>query len=180
VGPEETRERRSKDKVVDTRGKKLMKIFNKAGLFVTNGVGAEADFTFENTSNGRSVIDLIWVSTASKVGECEEWSEASCCVSEHSMVAVDIEGQREESVVRKRKTGWNRVTKEWKEEGTQRWHRWRHENEQRPVEEMWQAGRGCSRRRQQDWWGKRKAESRSTMKEYGASMYKGWWRPRTG
>ena len=139
VGPEETRERRSKDKVVDTRGRKLMKIFNKAGLFVTNGVGAEADFTFENTSNGRSVIDLIWVSTASKVGECEEWSEASCCVSEHSMVAVDIEGQREESVVRKRKTGWNRVTKEWKEEGTQRWHRWRQENEQRPVEEMWQS-----------------------------------------
>ena len=37
------------------------------------------------------------------------------------MVAVEIQSQSEEKVVKVRKEGWNRVNKEWKEEGTQRW-----------------------------------------------------------
>jgi len=140
VGPEQAKMRRSKDKEVDTRGRKLMKTLGKTGLFVINGVGEEADFTCENNNKGRSVIDLIWVSASAKVGDCEEWSEASCCISDHSMIAVEIEGQSEEPVVKKqRKTGWNKATKEWKEEGAQRWQRWKQENEQRSAEEMWKS-----------------------------------------
>ena len=51
VAKEEARERKSQDKVVDARGKRLMKLMNKAGLYVVNGVKEEADFTFEH-SNG--------------------------------------------------------------------------------------------------------------------------------
>ena len=114
VAKEEARERRSQDKVVDARGKRLMKLMNKAGLYVVNGVKEEADFTFEHANGeGASVIDLIWVSESAEVGTCEEWSEASCCIGDHSLVAVDIQGRIEEVEVKKRKEGWNKVTEEW-------------------------------------------------------------------
>ena len=137
VAKEEARERKSQDKVVDARGKRLMKLMNKAGLYVVNGVKEEADFTFEHANGeGASVIDLIWVSESAEVGTCEEWSEASCCIGDHSLVAVDIQGRIEEVEVKKRKEGWNKVTEEWKKEA-EPWFEWSEDKKDIQVDKLW-------------------------------------------
>jgi len=53
------RERRSKDKVENSRGRTLMKEMNEAGLYLMTGVGSEAEFTFEhaNKEKGGEVDD---------------------------------------------------------------------------------------------------------------------------
>ena len=54
---------RSRDKVENRRGRTLMREMNEAGLYLMNGVGNEADFTFEHVNKeGKSTIDLMWLS----------------------------------------------------------------------------------------------------------------------
>ena len=106
VGRKEVRQRRSEDLEVDGRGKALMKAMNRSGMCVVNGVKDKADYTYECRTGG-SVIDLIWVPEATKAGVCEEWAEASCCIGDHALVAVEIQGYSEERVTKPRKEGWN-------------------------------------------------------------------------
>ena len=91
VGRKEVRQRRSEDLEVDGRGKALMKAMNRSGMYVVNGVKDKADYTYECRTGG-SVIDLLWVPEATKAGVCEEWAEASCCIGDHALVAVEIQG----------------------------------------------------------------------------------------
>ena len=156
VGKKEVRQRRSQDVEVDGRGKTLMKAMNKSGLYVVNGVKGKADYTYECKTGG-SVIDLIWVPVAAKVGVCEEWAEASCCLGDHALVAVEIQGQSEEKVVKVRKEGWNRVNKEWKDEGTQRWREWLQQSKGRPAAELWKSWKGTFEEEAKKRVGKRKA-----------------------
>lgn len=143
VEEEKVRVRSSRDKEVNTRGRVLMREMNRVGLYLANGVGAEADFTFEHAGgNGRSVIDLMWMSRSMKPGVCEEWRDATSAMSDHALVTIQVMGQvGGDEIKAKRRVGWKRVNQEWKAIGTERWRRWREDTAHLPAAEMWKRWR---------------------------------------
>ena len=114
-----------------------MREMNEAGLYLMNGVGNEADFTFEHVNRrGKSTIDLMWLSHTIDAEPVEEWIDASIGMSDHALVTVRIEGQVTQESKRQRNTRW-RVSQEWKTEGLERWRKWRNEANQLLAGEMW-------------------------------------------
>jgi hypothetical protein len=68
----------------------------------------------------------------------EEWSEASGGMSDHALVAIQVEGYAVEERKVKRKVKWKRVNEEWREQGAETWRKWRDEvDRQETAADLW-------------------------------------------
>ena len=107
--------RTSEDKVVNQRGRDLMRALNAEGMWVVNGSREKAAVTFENHS-GASCIDLVWTSEYQEVVKgCKEWADAVCTFSDHIMITVRTNIQEPKmELATQRKEAWKRQPRdEW-------------------------------------------------------------------
>ena len=173
-GKEVVEDRVSKDKVINYRGRYLMKTMNDGEMILLNGrEGDGADYTYYHT-NGDSTIDFIWVmqSSTRDLGCCEMWFDATCAYSDHALVTTDLRAALTQRVLKTshRASHWKRkATESWMKDASGVWAQW---NETFLTGVI------------QDAWGKWKQEAttteeRDTMLEGQARSYGSWSRKGT-